>query len=353
MRDIAIGCWRTILTPACGRFAIGLAKVLFCSGLLCLSLAAMTVLHAAGLQRIHVPADQTGPELAGAVWSPCALPPGNVDLGRAFPLPGTLDCPIAASSLPLIVLSHGYGGSFSDLHDLAEALADAGFVVAAITHPAERGPGSHADELSAIIERPIDMKRLISFMIERWSEHAKIDAARIGVAGFSRGGYTALALGGGEPDWRKLTAICPPSSPLPYCAGARGNQPVAAIEPLNDLRIKAAVLLDPAFGPLFLPDGLTHVQVPIQLWASTYSGNNLSLDGVSPSNVAAINDALPRPHEYRVADNATHFAFLPPCHLKTGQEINIVCLDAPGFDRQVFHRVFTAAVTQFFQAHLR
>ena len=42
--------------------------------------------------------------------------------------PGAKDCPV-------IVISHGSGGSFLGHHDTAETLADAGFVVAAISHP--------------------------------------------------------------------------------------------------------------------------------------------------------------------------------------------------------------------------
>ena len=39
--------------------------------------------------------------------------------------------------LPLIVISHGQDGWFGGHHDTAEALADAGFVVAAINHPGD------------------------------------------------------------------------------------------------------------------------------------------------------------------------------------------------------------------------
>ena len=39
---------------------------------------------------------------------------------------GVKDCPISGESLPLIVLSHGAGGSYEYLRDTAEALADGG-----------------------------------------------------------------------------------------------------------------------------------------------------------------------------------------------------------------------------------
>jgi predicted dienelactone hydrolase len=94
-----------------------------------------TAAEAAGLRLIDVPADSEGPALTGAVWSPCATPPQE-EVGRTT-LPGVKDCPIEGSKLPLVVISHGRGGSFIGHHDTAEMLADAGFIVAAINHPGD------------------------------------------------------------------------------------------------------------------------------------------------------------------------------------------------------------------------
>jgi predicted dienelactone hydrolase len=325
-----------------------------CLLLLALAVSAVAAAPArsAGLQFIDVPAAAAGPALTGAVWSPCAAPAREVELGRGLTTPGTLGCSVEGVRLPLIVMSHGYHGWYGDLHDVAETLADAGFVVAAINHPADTGPDmSRADDLSALTERPADIKRVIDFLLDGWPDHAKLDPSRIGVLGFSRGGYTALALIGGEPEWHRLAALCPQRTPLPYCAGAAGDQP--ATEPsLRDPRIKAAVIADPAFGPVFTPDGLRHVTAPIQLWASVYSGNGMGMDGVSPANVAAIDRDLPLAHEFHVVENATHFAFLAPCRPQPGRTVTAICLDAPGFDRAGFHRMFDAATLAFFRTKL-
>jgi predicted dienelactone hydrolase len=42
-----------------------------------------------------------------------------------------------ATKLPLVIVSHGRGGWFGLHHNVEEALADAGFVVAAINHPGD------------------------------------------------------------------------------------------------------------------------------------------------------------------------------------------------------------------------
>src|SRR5437867_3950980 len=110
--------------------------------------------QAAGLRFIDVPADSRGAGSTGAVWSPCAAPAREVALGR-LTVPGVEDCPIVGDKLPLVVISHGRRGLFSGHHDTAEALADAGFLVAAINHPGDNASDtSRTDDLSVLIERP-------------------------------------------------------------------------------------------------------------------------------------------------------------------------------------------------------
>src|SRR3982074_2168418 len=104
-------------------------------------------------------AQGAGPALTGAVWYPCSQPPGEVDFGR-FELPGVKDCPLPEGNLPLIVFSHGRRGNFAGHHDTAAALANTGFVVAAINHPGDTVLDlSRTDELSIHVERPNDIRR--------------------------------------------------------------------------------------------------------------------------------------------------------------------------------------------------
>lgn len=93
--------------------------------MIALCLTAPTLARAAGFRFIEVPANAEGPALTGAMWYPCAGPPREIDLGRKT-VRGVKDCPISGESLPLIVLSHGAGGSYEYLRDTAEALADGG-----------------------------------------------------------------------------------------------------------------------------------------------------------------------------------------------------------------------------------
>jgi predicted dienelactone hydrolase len=304
-----------------------------------------TLAHAAGLRFIEVPADADGPALNGAMWYPCSEPPDKIDLGP-YTLSVTKDCPLSVDRLPLVVVSHGRVGSFVNLYDLAATLADAGFIVAAINHPGDTtSDRGRSDNLSAFVERPADIKRLVSEMLGASPTAPKVDPERIGFFGFSRGGYTGLVLIGANPDWSGASEFCQQSS-LSACEPIRKKEFPA--QPLaHDPRIRAAVVADPLGGFFFTAQSLAAVNVPVQLWASERGG-----DGVTLESVAAVNRNLPAKHEYHVVPNSMHFAFMicPPALAKAEPEI---CADAPGFDRVAFHKEFNADVLAFFQAELR
>lgn len=307
---------------------------------LCLS---TTVAHAAGFSFIEVPPDESGPALRGAVWSPCAEPAGQISLDRLV-IAGTKNCPTSGTMLPLVVVSHGTGGSFLGHHDTAEALADAGFVVAAISHPGDNFQDlSQQGHLSAFASRPVDMKRLIDYMLGVWPERARLAADQIGIFGFSRGGYTGLATIGAIPNFALRQDLCRPSSLVPLCAEIRRNEPQP--KPVRDARIKAAVIADPL--SVFDAEGLKQVTVPVQLWASNHGG-----DGVTPESVAAVRRNLPSPPNWHVAANAAHFAFLAPCSPEMESVMPDLCRDGPGFDRMAFHVAFNADVVSFFKHYL-
>jgi predicted dienelactone hydrolase len=226
-------------------------------------------------------------------------------------------------------------------------VADAGLVVVAISHPGDNAfDVSRVDELSVALTRPADVKRLIDFMLGAWPHASKIDGDRIGFFGMSRGGYTGLALIGGNANFAKGTARCAELTSVRACEMFQDNEiPASAIT--HDKRIKAAVIADPGFTFLFGPADLKAVRVPVQLWSSEHGGA-----GVTPQSVAAVGKMLPSSPEYRHAANAGHVAFLAPCSPAQASTIPRICVDAPGFDRVAFHKAFNAEVLAFFRKHL-
>ena len=310
-----------------------------------------TLVHAAGFRIIAVPAEAGRPMIRAAVWSPCLEQVGEVKL-RGITLAATENCAVSGEKLSLVVISHGYRGSFTGHHDTAEALADGGFVVVALNHPVDSGGGdmSRADTLEALTERPADIKRVIDYMLTEWSDRAKVDRENIGFFGFSRGGYTGLVVAGGNPDLRKAIAFCPEGSPKPICAQLRRNE--LPTEPfVHDERVKAVVVADPAFGPMFDPDDLKNVKIAFQLWESELSGEDQTGGEVTPDYVSTIVRDLPVKPDYHLVRGAGHYAFLTPCAPELAKRVPMICTDRPGFDRVAFHTEFNAAVLAFFRKH--
>ncbi len=309
----------------------------------------VTLSQAAGLRFIDIPADSTAPAMKGAVWYPCALSPQPVKIGETSRIFGAHDCPIVGRDLPLIVVSHGRTGWFGGHHDTAAALADAGFIVAAIDHPGDNSTDqSRVDDLSVLIGRPADMKRLIDFMLTGWSGASALDPERVGFFGFSMGGYTGLVVVGANPDFSKDLPGCQRSD-FRACEQIRvGNNNLLGA-PVHDPRVSAAVIVDPGPSIFFPAENLKSVNVPIQLWSSD---PKLSAGYFSGCCAIGINQRLPSKPDYHLASNAIHFSFLAPCTPEEKQALPRICTDAPGFDRAAFHREFNAEVLSFFRKHL-
>src|SRR5262245_1599660 len=114
--------------------------------------------EAAGFRFIDIPADENGPAVTGGGWAPSARPAQEMTL-HLTAVVATKNCPVAGERLPLIVMSHGSGSWFGAHRDTAAALADAGFVVAAIDHPGDNAADrSRIDTLSILIDRPADIR---------------------------------------------------------------------------------------------------------------------------------------------------------------------------------------------------
>src|SRR3954454_293546 len=315
-------------------------RKLFAAIILCLT---TTVMHAAGLRAIDTSADADGPALNGAVWYPCSQPAGMADLGK-ISLPGVKDCPLPDRKLPLVIMSHGRTGTFAGHHDTAETLADAGFMVAAINHAGDTSSDlSRTDDLSVYVSRPNDIKRLVDFMLATPAFASSTASERIGLFGFSRGGYTALAVIGANPDWANVTERCKEIK-THVCEQIRAKEFPGSVT--HDPRIKAAVIADP-LSVFFTADSFGDINIPVQLWASELGG-----DGVQPHSVDIVDKNLPTQHDYHVVANAGHFAFLAPCPPALVAQLPYICKDAGDFDRVAFHKQFNADALAFFQAQL-
>lgn len=323
-----------------------------------LSIAAFSAKAAdVGFAEVRI-ANGEGRPLVAGVWYPTSAPAAEHPLG-AYVQTVAPDGPVAGEHHPLIVMSHGNGGGYDNHYDTAIALAKAGFVAVAVSHTGD----THEDQSRALFvtDRLQHIRRLIDYMLTEWPDHARIDANRIGMFGFSSGGFTALISIGGVPDV-SLQEAHHRAHPDYYDAqlfNRASDEAKAAIMALarskpsasmwvHEPRIKAAVVAAPAVGYAFGREGLKDITVPIQLWRAAE-------DHIlpNPDYAEAVRIALPSPPEFHLVENGDHFDFLAPCTDLLRQVAPVICVSRPGFDRTAFHKTFNDEVVRFFGQTLR
>ena len=268
-----------------------------------------------------------------------------------FTIAATSEAAPAPGSYPLIVHSHGTGGSHLGHHDTLAALARAGFVAAAVEHPRDnfRDSSGFATDLQ-LIGRPHHIVALIDGVLAHATVGPLVDRARIGMAGFSAGGYTALLIAGAVPDFALMVEYrkAVPNDPLRRradAAGTRRHKPDLKV--VSDPRVRAVFLMAPALGYVFDRTGLAKVEMPVRLYRPT-------ADEVlaHPWNGERIARMLPKPPEYQLIEGAGHYVFLPPCPMLLAVRIPAICKDPRGIDRAAIHVRLNAEMIDFFRRTL-
>jgi predicted dienelactone hydrolase len=320
--------------------------------LLAAELYATASFAAVGYQQVTIP--DRGKSLQAGIWYPSNTQTAAHPLGM-FTQEVALNGPIAGQGLPLILISHGTGGSLSSHIDTANALARAGFVVAAITHIGDNTQDqSYAGNRIDLIDRPRQAKVALDWLLSSWPGRLNLNPRRVGVFGFSLGGFTSLVLLGGTPETARMAQLCDSKPDAPECAfikDAHGDQLSPSTEVphwVHDERIKAAVIAAPAASYLFGPGDLREVSAPIQLW-------RVENDSQAPDawNGAVVRDNLKVHPDSHLVQGADHFVFLAPCSEGLAAAAPQICQDPAGFDRAAFHRAFNQSVADFFTTTLR
>jgi len=292
-----------------------------------------------------------GRPFAIAVWYPTSARPLPTTLLGVTLITVARDGPVRGERLPLVVLSHGNGGGPGSHVDLALALADAGYVVAAPAHS-----GDNFEDSSGMSSpmfwgnRNQELHGTLDYLLNSWPGRSHIDPARIGAFGFSAGAFTVLTAVGGRPDLRVIPSHCA-THPEFVCDVLRaGNSPLVRdnVEAVGgfaaDKRVRAVVLAAPGLGFTFAKGGLSNVAVAVQLWTG-------DKDRVTPyaTNGAIIQGELAERVETHSVPGAGHLSFLAPCRLLRPSAL---CQDEEGFDRAEFHRRMNADVIDFFNRAL-
>ncbi|MCG5242712.1 alpha/beta hydrolase family protein [Azospirillum doebereinerae] len=283
--------------------------------------------------------------------SPTGASPAGPAVTRIGPydVSGVRDAAVAEGRFPVVALSHGSLGSPLGHHDLATALAKRGFVVVAPAHPGDNVRDDHGlGAVSTLFGRPMQVSAALEAVLADAALAPHVDAARVGVAGFSAGGETALILAGARPEPERLLAYCAGRLDDRDLCAARGRMRLDRpdLGPVGDGRVKALFLMAPK-GVLFGAAGLEAVRVPVRLYAAERDGQ-LGL----AANAGALARDLPARPVPVLLEGAGHFVFLAPCSTELAAAAPFLCRDPEGVDRAGLHDRINADAAAFFTTAL-
>jgi len=182
--------------------------------------------------RFWFPATQTGSCTRAAYASPEVWSYFGTQLGVALPQVSTqscLDASVASGVHPVVVLTHGFTGTFTDYTYLAEDLASRGYVVASVNHTYEATAtqlsdgrlekslyGSYlshytrydADSVAQAVNVRVRDLRFVLDKLAALNEQpngpflGRLDLHRLALAGHSLGGLTVLQVLAVEPRFK-------------------------------------------------------------------------------------------------------------------------------------------------------
>lgn len=216
-----------------------------------------------------------------------------------------MDAPLAQQQqkMPVIVISHGWSGDSHELSWLIRELVHAGFLVVGIQHRDIINGKMHINHWMRAQDISIVLDHFISSPMA-----TSADLDRIGIAGFSLGGTTALWLAGGRTT--KLDSVMPG----PEYADQDNFKSVNELLPdLNkekmskdwkDPRIKAAFIMAPAWSWIFDEQSLEAVTIPTYIIA----GANDEVVKTS-FNAGLFAKYIPNCIYHEIPGKAGHFIF--------------------------------------------
>ncbi len=307
-------------------------------------------------------ADKSGKrDLKIALWYPASDTKPVETIGENPVFKGIQAIPNAApdgKSHPLVVLSHGYGGSWRNLNWLAGELVGQGYIVAAPDHPGTTTFNRDQEQAAKLWERPHDLSRVIDIVTSDSALAGNIEPDRIAAIGHSLGGWSVVALAGAQFDRERFEKDCK-DNPNPRTCGLADElinpQGDVAAEKLKtmkaDPRVGTIVSLDLGLARGFTLQSLNNISVPALIFGAGVDIGDLPAKLESGYIAANMPDKATQ--YFEIAD-AAHFSFMQICKAGAAELIEaetpgdgIVCKDGAGRSREAIHREVADKIIAF------
>lgn len=326
----------------------------------------------------------TGPRpLTTAIWYPAAAtatkeetifggPPEQEVFVPVTVAPGA-EVSSASLKYPLILLSHGTGGSAIQTMWLGYYLASHGYIVAAVNHHGNTAAEQQRIEQQVSLlytaqgfllywERARDLTAVLDKVLADPVFGPHIDQSRIGATGFSLGGYTVISLAGGVFSPQEFDAFC--HSPqrdftcepqLEFRDAPKLFEELKKTDPVvqeslrhandshRDKRIKRVFAIAPALGSGFTKAGLKRVNIPVHIVIG-------QADKVTPlaTNAQRYAKLIKGSRLTVLPGEVGHYTFLAECNVH-GKAVLPICHDAVGIDRARVHQQVAQLAFEFFE----
>jgi predicted dienelactone hydrolase len=307
------------------------------------------------------------PAESGADAKPQRIPPVGPAIFEAAPAAPEAKIAASPAKLPLILLSHGTGGTAQSLAWFATALASRGYIVVGVNHPGNNAMEPYTVQgFTLWWERAKDLSTVLDDILADAEFGPHVDRRRIGAAGFSLGGYTMIELAGGRTSREHYAKVCRVAPDQVSCKPPpeftdllAKSDALAASDPAyakalsesgasyRDSRIRAGFAMAPALGPAFAPASLKKIAIPVAIVAGAQ-------DSIVPIDANAKYDAAQIPHTALTIfpGDVDHYVFVDECTAEGRSTLPLICVDRPGVDRAAIHDQAIDLAAKFFASHL-
>ncbi|MCU0908442.1 MAG: hypothetical protein MUF73_13605 [Rhodobacteraceae bacterium] len=311
-----------------------------------------------GLRIADMPMPHHGASTRVAIWYPATGATQPVTYAENPVFRGVAsrpDAPVAAGDFPVVLFSHGMGGTDRAQAWLASELARRGAIVVVVNHPHSTWGDFDMRKGVRHWTRAADMSAALDQLIADPVLGPHVDPSRIMAAGFSYGGWTALSLGGmtGNLDGivdactahRDTMEACPML--LSDDVALQAQDPVAWNASHADPRVTQVAAIDPGFVWGLDAADAAALRTPVLLVGLGGAQTRMLATDFDRSGLA---DLLPDAQVMRV-DPAFHFTMMPLCTpqgaaILAADKDDPVCTDPAGTDRAAVHAAVVGALSQ-------
>lgn len=234
------------------------------------------------------------PEVRVTIWYPAAPdavehevtigPPGSKPLFDTGSVALNATFAPGEDRRPVVLLSHGFGGTARIMGWFGIAMARDGYIVVAVDHP-----GNNTTDKKTIAgavlrwDRAEDLRAALNAAEQDQTISPHMDLSRIGVAGFSAGGFTALLAAGARVEPGRFQrfcqsnpddGICRPQREFTFTAQDEADlfkrpeiraEAAHAGDDYTIPQVRAAFAMAPSLVQALDPASLEHMQVPVEI----------------------------------------------------------------------------------------